>query len=124
MRIFTSWSLFAGISTRLGLGSDGRDPGTSRPVSSYDLPAGPGRGPGRAATAVWRAGNQTEGAAARLLPEQVADILARPAGAAIRVFRGLEASEYEVAPEAPQGAMEAIDAAKADAGPGNPESPP
>ncbi len=84
-------------------GLDGAAPGREfRTVSSRDLPAGPERDAEVLAGAAWEAKDRGVLAAASVAAEQAADNLTSPSRPAVRIIRGLEASEYEVAPEASQ----------------------
>ena len=91
-------------------GLDTRDAAASTPVSSRDLPAGllrEGIQP-----AAWRV-------AKKAVPDLVrnpADTGSTPPAASVRVFRGVEAFEYEVQRERLNGAIPLIDAAKASTG--------
>ncbi len=98
-------------------GVKGGDVGVSRPISSRDLPAG------RVTEAGWGGEKSPKATLAQLLAQPSADPGPELSGAAVRVFRGLEVSDYEVAPETPRGTGRAIDAAKSRAGDGGLEWP-
>lgn len=88
-----------------------RDEAAGGPVSSHDLPAGRGRE--TVQPAAWL---KAQSAKAGLIAKHLKPPAASPA-ATVRVFRGLEASDYEVAPEQPGAAIRMIDAAKMEAPP-------
>ena len=92
-------------------GMASRDPAESRPVSSHDLPAGP------VPELLQPAALQVE-----VLPEASAavgpaEVISLSKGTLVRVFRGLEVFDYEVASEGAGDPLGLIDAAKAGPGP-------
>jgi pilus assembly protein CpaB len=96
-------------------GVKGRDGevGAGRQISSRDLPAG------LVSEASWDREEPPTPNLAQLLSDPVLDL----SGSAVRVFRGLEESQYTVTPEGSRGTMRAIDAAKSRAAGGASERP-
>jgi pilus assembly protein CpaB len=88
-------------------GVRGAGRGASQVISSFDLPAG------RAVKVDWTPPKQDAGGSIFPLAKTTQAMRSKPPEAAIRVFRGLESSEYSVSLEASNDALRTIDAAKA-----------